>query len=108
MHQLNPQKEYSTLKLTSSALSLGDMLKDCKATLEHMKSFDSFESPKACKKLEFIYKKHFPEQPELAHSASVYSNQSTQPSSQSMDYKKISSKAAHNAMNKILEEIKQK
>jgi hypothetical protein len=69
----------------------------------------SFESPKATSKFEFIYKKHFPDKIETdAHSLISATTKSTL-SMVSLS-KKITtnSKVAHNMMNKLLEEIKNK
>jgi len=60
-----------------NSLTINDILKDSQATLDKLEQFDAFQSPKHTKKLEFIYKKHFPEQPELSHHTSVLSQQST-------------------------------
>lgn len=87
------------------------MLNDCKATIAKLKDFDAFESPKTNSKLDLILKKHYPDQPELIHHASVYSaqSQSTQ-SSLSSTVKKATenAKMAQNVMTKILEDLKHK
>ncbi len=107
MHFSLIKPEYSTETPIIGSHDVLNMLSD--KALEKLGSFDQFESPKATSKFEFIYKKHFPDKIETdalsAHSATTKSTLSMVNLA-----KKITpnSKAAHNVMNKLLEEIKNK